>query len=204
MARKTKEEAEQTRTQILESALDTFCELGYSKTTIDEIARRIGLTKGAVYWHFKNKAEIIAAIITETFERTNQAVAKEIPEIRSIQDLKNSLMLHATFIQKNQTYRKFMFFIMFQMEWSETFFNQVEHTIKYICDYSSQQTLKALQNAQKSGEISKKVDIAKITVIITSLWDGLLHTEIRSKEQSNNFPELVGCGFDLILNSIKI
>ena len=63
--RKTKEEAEATRQAILQSAMDTFYEKGYSKTTFDEIAKRINLTKGAVYWHFRNKPDLIAAIINE-------------------------------------------------------------------------------------------------------------------------------------------
>lgn len=67
--KKTKEEAEATRQAILQSALDTFCEKGYSKTTFDEIAKRINLTKGAVYWHFRNKPDVIAALINAYCER---------------------------------------------------------------------------------------------------------------------------------------
>ena len=67
MPRRTKEEAEKTRQEILFSALDIFYEKGYSKTTFDEIAKRINLTKGAVYWHFRNKPDIIAALIKESF-----------------------------------------------------------------------------------------------------------------------------------------
>ena len=44
MARRTKEDAEQTRKEILITALDVFCEKGYSRTTFDEIAKRINLT----------------------------------------------------------------------------------------------------------------------------------------------------------------
>ena len=68
MARRTKEEAQHTRETILTAALDTFCEKGYSRTTFDEIAKKINLTKGAVYWHFKNKPDIIKALIIEAFE----------------------------------------------------------------------------------------------------------------------------------------
>ena len=42
--RRTKEDAEKTRKAILASAMDIFCEKGYSKTTFDEIAKRINLT----------------------------------------------------------------------------------------------------------------------------------------------------------------
>ena len=45
MARRTKEEAQQTRETILMAALDMFCDKGYSRTTFDEIAKKINLTK---------------------------------------------------------------------------------------------------------------------------------------------------------------
>ena len=48
MPRRTKEEAEKTRQEILFSALDIFYEKGYSKTTFDEIAKRINLLHQAV------------------------------------------------------------------------------------------------------------------------------------------------------------
>ena len=44
MARRTKEEAQQTRETILMAALDMFCDIGYSRTTFDEVAKKINLT----------------------------------------------------------------------------------------------------------------------------------------------------------------
>ena len=52
MARRTKEEAEKTRKRIMASALSLFAKRGYDRTTFNDIAARLGLTKGAVYWHF--------------------------------------------------------------------------------------------------------------------------------------------------------
>ena len=49
MARKTREESENTKVLILKSALDCFYEKGFSRTTFEDIALRIHLTKGAVY-----------------------------------------------------------------------------------------------------------------------------------------------------------
>lgn len=86
MPRRTKEEAEKTRQEILFSALDIFYEKGYSKTTFDEIAKRINLTKGAVYWHFRNKPDIIAALIKESFNRTNEAIARKVPVVNTLSD----------------------------------------------------------------------------------------------------------------------
>jgi TetR/AcrR family acrAB operon transcriptional repressor len=80
MARRTKEEAALTRQQILKAALTVFGAKGYSAATLEEIAGEAGVTRGAIYWHFKNKAELYNALI-ETYSArgatvTRQAVAE--------------------------------------------------------------------------------------------------------------------------------
>lgn len=61
-ARKTKEEALETRENILNAAVDVFYEKGVSSTSLEEIAEAAGVTRGAVYWHFKNKVDIFSAL----------------------------------------------------------------------------------------------------------------------------------------------
>lgn len=68
MARRTKEEAERTRQSLLEAALNVFLEKGYSKTTLQDIASAAQLTRGAVYWHFKNKKDVYHALMDTVFE----------------------------------------------------------------------------------------------------------------------------------------
>jgi TetR/AcrR family transcriptional regulator, acrAB operon repressor len=62
MVRKTKEDAEITRKQIINAAREVFLSKGVSKTTLELIASRAGVTRGAVYWHFKNKTELFHAM----------------------------------------------------------------------------------------------------------------------------------------------
>ena len=49
-----------TRKAILTSGLKLFAKYGFSTTSIDDIARAAGITKGAVYWHFRDKADLFA------------------------------------------------------------------------------------------------------------------------------------------------
>lgn len=49
--------------RICEAALELFVQKGYRATTIDEIAKRGGLTKGAIYYYFKSKAELLCEIV---------------------------------------------------------------------------------------------------------------------------------------------
>ncbi|GAB4056787.1 TetR family transcriptional regulator [Uliginosibacterium sediminicola] len=62
MARKTKEEALATRNQLLDAAQHVFSECGVSNTSLQEIACAAGVTRGAVYWHFENKTDLLAAL----------------------------------------------------------------------------------------------------------------------------------------------
>jgi TetR/AcrR family acrAB operon transcriptional repressor/TetR/AcrR family transcriptional repressor of mexAB-oprM operon len=62
MARRTKEDAEKTRESLLDAAERVFLRRGVAKSTLEEIAREAGLTRGAVYWHFENKIAIFRAM----------------------------------------------------------------------------------------------------------------------------------------------
>lgn len=65
MARRTKEEAEQTRRQILAAARRCFLARGVSSTSLEHIAQEAGVTRGAIYWHFANKEELFQAMREE-------------------------------------------------------------------------------------------------------------------------------------------
>ncbi len=60
--RRTKEEAQKTREGILKSALDLFSEKGVAETSLQDIAKKAHVTRGAVYWHFESKAQIFDAL----------------------------------------------------------------------------------------------------------------------------------------------
>jgi len=63
MARRTKEEALATRHKLLDAAEHLFQAQGVSRTSLQDIARRAGATRGAVYWHFKDKADLFNAMM---------------------------------------------------------------------------------------------------------------------------------------------
>src|SRR5579863_3643512 len=55
-------EPQGTRARILDVALDLFIEKGYDKTSLREIAGRLGFTKAALYYHFPSKQDILMAL----------------------------------------------------------------------------------------------------------------------------------------------
>lgn len=63
MPRKTKEEALETRNRLLDAAERVFNDRGVSRTSLSEIAQAAGVTRGAIYWHFKNKLDLFDAMV---------------------------------------------------------------------------------------------------------------------------------------------
>ncbi|KUJ91984.1 MAG: TetR family transcriptional regulator, partial [Pseudomonas sp. 63_8] len=63
--RRTKEDAEKTRHAILAAAEQLFLERGVAHTSLEQIARHAGVTRGAVYWHFQNKAHLFHEMLNQ-------------------------------------------------------------------------------------------------------------------------------------------
>lgn len=64
MARRTKQKALETRAQIIDAAELCFFKKGVSHTSLADIAKSAGVTRGAIYWHFENKDEIFDALLS--------------------------------------------------------------------------------------------------------------------------------------------
>ncbi|MFO1303305.1 MAG: TetR family transcriptional regulator [Burkholderiales bacterium] len=84
MARRTKEEAQATRERLLDAAQVRFREHGVTRTSLAEVATEAGMTRGAVYWHFKDKADLFRAMcdratlpLDATFDRAVQTASAD-------------------------------------------------------------------------------------------------------------------------------
>ena len=63
------------RERILEEAVKLFYERGFSGTTLDDIAGKLGVTKPFIYTHFRSKVELLEAICRPTIEKSLAAIA---------------------------------------------------------------------------------------------------------------------------------
>lgn len=68
MVRRTKEEAQETRQRILDAAEKAFYARGVARTTLADIAALANVTRGAIYWHFNNKADLLQAMLDDLFK----------------------------------------------------------------------------------------------------------------------------------------
>jgi len=64
--------ARDTKAEIHQAALELFSTRGYEKTSLREIAERVGITKASLYYHYSSKHELLKAIIGSFFEDLNE------------------------------------------------------------------------------------------------------------------------------------
>lgn len=86
--RRTKQDAEQTREAILDAAERVFFERGVARASLEAVARRAGVTRGAVYWHFRDKPDLFMAL-NDRLNLPHEALAERIsdPEADPIAEL---------------------------------------------------------------------------------------------------------------------
>jgi AcrR family transcriptional regulator len=61
--KRTKEEAQVTKEKLINTALKEFLETGFEESKLEDIAAKAGVTRGALYWHFKDKKDLLESII---------------------------------------------------------------------------------------------------------------------------------------------
>ena len=85
--RRTKEEAAVTRTTLLKTALSLFSAKGYAATTLEDVAKAAKVTRGAIYWHFKSKADLYNTLVSEFSARGTAVVQQAVAEGGTLIDI---------------------------------------------------------------------------------------------------------------------
>lgn len=108
-----------TRTRIQEVALELFAERGYDQTSLREISDRLGLTKAALYYHFKTKDEILASTLEDYLAEVHELIqwAREQPKTVETRNL--VLLRYSGLIGRRLTAMRFMHQDQKGMEHSE-------------------------------------------------------------------------------------
>lgn len=91
----------QIRDLIIENSRNLFAKYGYQKTTITDIARSIHKDKSSIYYYYKNKEEIFAAVVEDAIERARDSIAKAlVREANPMQKLKTYIFMRHELLQE--------------------------------------------------------------------------------------------------------
>ena len=200
MARKTKAEAERTRVLILKTTLDLFLKKGYEGTTFVDIADRIKLSKGAVYWHFKSKPELLMALMDYMHEKHQDAV-KEFQDVGSLEALRDSCVAKAATILKDVECINFMR-VMMTLDWSAKR-NVALKKMLLRRDKGLHGTItETLAALQKTGEVKPDADVKTAAIVLTAIWLGMLRIKLDLGHEVD-LPKAIGFGFDMAISNIR-
>ncbi len=205
MPRRPITEAAKTRKKILASALTLFADKGYAKTTFVDIAAKLNMTKGAVYWHFESKEALLIALIEEMVERFELSMSGVIKEDElSYLSVADELIRNAKIIAGESSLRKFITLLRTQIRWGDASMKKVREDLLTNHKFSPRCAFrKALESDVASRRVSPDIDIAQIINISLSMWDGLIQNEIESILDSD-LEATLKTGFNAIWQSIKI
>ena len=107
--RRTKENAEQTRRELLEAALTVFSKNGYAATRLEDIAKAAGVTRGAIYHHFGSKADLYLALIDEAASIGNSAIDQAISEGGTFAEILSRILVYTfNLLEDDRRFREVM------------------------------------------------------------------------------------------------
>lgn len=175
--RRTKEEAALTRERLLDAALEIFHARGYSATTLDEIARRAEITRGAIQWHFGNKAELFNTLVREIYQQASDSFKNIFAQGGTpLQLLRQVLIKWLSYVEEDRKFRVMLELVMMKTEVSSELSAGMKEkiqgnraTIRFFADL--------LRRGIASGEIRPDIQpettaIAALGLLngVTSLW----------------------------------
>lgn len=161
--------AETRREQILEAATSVFARLGVHTARMDDITEEAGLSKGAVYWYFKSKDEIIKSILEMYLSRELHELHDLVRRSDSVEDRLMLMVDHL--ITELEQYESVM-----PMAYEFYALSTRESDIRKSLDAFFQRFIKIYEDmitqGIKRGEM-KKVDPQETAVSILALLEGL-------------------------------
>ncbi len=171
VARRTKEEALETRERLLESALDVMSERPFSEVSMNEIAHRVGLSKGAIYWHFKNKNDILIHLIGATYEREAKALGLDSAgAFGSIREYFRNKMQKPL---ENERFGKMFKLMLRQIEWPKEVQESVLSLLRDRFERERKRIEDILARAKEEGKIRADVSPEEISFLILAIFHGL-------------------------------
>lgn len=164
MVRRTKAEAEQTRKQIIDAARRVFRARGVSRSTLEQIAREAGVTRGAVYWHFQDKKDVFFAMREQATLPLVDQVDESLldPSLEDpLEGVRAALLRILTVLESEPNAREIFQIMSFGCEYVAEFAPVLEH-VHSSCDDFGVKLEKVYRRAAERGLLRPGLDPALV------------------------------------------
>lgn len=189
MVRKTKEDAAVTRKRLINAAREMFLLKGVSRTSLEQIASHAGVTRGAVYWHFQNKADLFHAMREEVYlpliDRMDDTLlgSQEDNSTDPLGRIRKHLENTIQILDQDQTTRETYEVMMAKCEYVDEF-AEVLKSILSNCSGLVHKMELTYAKAQEIGQVSSQVTAAELAMDTHLFFSGLLHMWVKDTEGS--------------------
>ncbi len=171
--RVTKEQAAETRKALIDAGLKVFSEKGFAATRIEDIVQFAGLTRGAFYWHFKNKLELYCAVYKEGMIYLDLRLQAAIDQTKSaLENIQRALDFIASDI-RNDEYVGKMSKLQYTIEWTPEVRDQVEFMKHEMTLPFRTLFYDLIEQGKSTGEIKLEYDTDVIFKALVSLLIGM-------------------------------
>jgi len=174
-----KEQAERTRAAIIEAAIGLFARRGFNATSTQDLARAIGMTTGVLYWHFKDKEELLVASLTELESRLAKELIGE-AETRSGQNARQTF--EALIARVARVVEKFQpLMLMVGVVAAEVTDTNPRLEKAFRASYRRIATLAeaVIQQGIAEGVVDKHLDVACAAQMLVGMYNGaILHQRL--------------------------
>lgn len=186
MVRKTKEDAELTRQGIIDAARAVFLARGVSRSTLEHIAAKADVTRGAVYWHFKNKTEIFHAIRDQVFlpliDRMDDTLANESKD-DPLTQIENSLCDTINELSRNIEMQQTYEIMMIKCEYVDEFATVLQQILNN-CSNITEKIQLAYERASKLNLLAGSHSPRALALDTHLFFSGLLHMWVKDFDGS--------------------
>ncbi|TFI46530.1 TetR family transcriptional regulator [Diaphorobacter sp. DS2] len=181
MARRTKEDADATRNSLLDAAERVFYEKGVSRASLSDIAQAAGATRGAIYWHFKDKVALFNAMmdrVTHPLEQVgsksaSMATLPPLERLRSMVDF-----VQRTIVQDERTRRVFEI-ALYRVEYVNDLAAVRDNHIEGCADFCAL-IEGELRSAAEDQNVQLPMEPHTAAMGVRALFDGLLQSWLRT------------------------
>jgi TetR/AcrR family transcriptional regulator, acrAB operon repressor len=187
MVRKTKEDAELTRQRIIDAARTVFLTRGVSRSTLEHIAAEAEVTRGAVYWHFKNKTDIFYALRDRAFlpliDRMYDTLAIQTDHIDPLTQIENSLCETINQLNENTEMRQIYEIMMIKCEYVDEFATVLQQILSNCSDITEKIQL-AYERAKEQKLLAPTLTPHALAQDTHLFFSGLLHMWVKDADGS--------------------
>ncbi len=187
MVRKTKEDAELTRQRIIDAAKVVFLTRGVSRSTLEHIATQAEVTRGAVYWHFKNKTEIFYAIRDRVFlpliDRMDDTLATASETQDPLTQIENSLCDTINELNENIEMRQIYEIMMIKCEYVDEFATVLQQILGN-CSNITEKIQLAYERAKIQNILAGALTPHALALDTHLFFSGLLHMWVKDADGS--------------------